>query len=248
MLRSRVIPCLLIKDKGLVKTVKFDEYKYVGDPINAVRIFNEKEVDELMLIDIDATAKNIEPDYNLIKKIAMEARMPLCYGGGVKTPEQAKKIISLGFEKVSVSSACVENLNLLGEIATVVGAQSVVVTLDVLKTGFLKKYEVVTHNAKNRTAIDPVDFTKQLNEIGIGELVVNSVDRDGTLEGYDYKLNDKIRESFDGPLTILGGAGSFEDLEKAINHYETIGVSAGSIFVFKGKYKAVLIQYPEVSI
>lgn len=248
MLRSRIIPCLLLRDKGLVKTVKFDDYKYVGDPINAVRIFNEKEVDELMLIDIDATAKNKEPDYDQIKKIAMEARMPLCYGGGVKSSEQAKKIISLGFEKVSISSACVENLSLLGEIAKVIGSQSVVVTLDVLRTGLLKKYEVVTHNAKNRTGIDPIEFAKKLNKIGIGELVVNSVDKDGTLEGYDYKLNDKIRDVFNGPLTILGGAGSFDDLKKAIDYYVTIGVSAGSIFVFKGKYKAVLIQYPEARI
>lgn len=247
MLRPRIIPCLLVRDKGLVKTEKFDMGKYVGDPLNAVRIFNEKEVDELMVIDIDATTDGRSPNFNFIKKLAAESRMPLCYGGGVTTPDEAKKIINMGAEKVAISSAVIQNPSILKEMCNAVGRQSIVVVLDIKKRGIIKRYEVVTHNAKKNTGIKPVEFAKLLNEIGIGELVINNVDRDGMMNGYDFDLVDKIRNVTSMPLTVMGGASSYEDLSKLINRYNIIGAAAGSIFVFKGKYKAVLIQYPTIT-
>lgn len=246
MLRSRIIPCLLVHKKGLVKTVNFKDPKYVGDPINAVKIFNEKEVDELMVIDIDATVEGREPDFEMIKNIAVECRMPFCYGGGVKTVAHAKKIISLGAEKVAISAAALQNTKLLKEIADAVGIQSVVVEIDMKKKKFFGGYEIVTHNGKKSADIKLERFLKELNEIGIGELVINSVDEDGKMSGYDFKLFDMIRKETDMPMTILGGAGSIEDIRNAIERYQTIGVSAGSLFVFKGKYRAVLISYPSI--
>lgn len=170
MLRSRIIPCLLVHSKGLVKTVKFsvEDGKYVGDPINAVKIFNEKHVDEIMVIDIDASVENREPDYEMIKNVATECRMPLCYGGGVKTVEQVKHIISLGAEKVAISSAAIENPNLSQQMSNAVGAQSVVLVLDVAKRGTFKKtYEILTLNGKKKTGIKLVDFLKQIKDIPI---------------------------------------------------------------------------------
>lgn len=243
MLRPRIIPCLLVKDKGLVKTVNFKNPKYVGDPINAVRIFNEKEVDELMVIDIDATADNREPDYKMIENLAAECRMPLCYGGGVKTVEQAQRIFSLGVEKIAISSAAIENISLISDIAKVVGTQSVIVVIDVKKK-LLGGYEVCTHNGKKKTGKDPVEFARQVQQLGAGEIVVNSIDNDGVMKGFDFIIIDKIRQAVTIPMTVLGGAGSLEDISKVIEKYKIIGVSAGSLFVFKGVYKAVLINYP----
>jgi cyclase len=243
MLRPRIIPCLLVKDKGLVKTVNFKNPKYVGDPINAVRIFNEKEVDELMVIDIDATADNREPDYKMIENLAAECRMPLCYGGGVKTVEQAQRIFSLGVEKIAISSAAIENISLISDIAKVVGTQSVIVVIDVKKK-LLGGYEVYTYNGKKKTSKDPVEFAKQVQKLGAGEIVVNSIDNDGVMKGFDFTIIDKIRQAVTIPMTVLGGAGSLEDISKVIEKYKIIGVSAGSLFVFKGIYKAVLINYP----
>ncbi len=245
MLRSRITPCLLVHKKGLVKTVGFEDPKYVGDPINAVKIFNEKEVDELIVIDIDATVEGRGPDFNLIKNIAVESRMPLCYGGGITTVEQAKKIISLGVEKIAISSAAVYNTNLLKDIGIAIGTQSVVVVLDVKKKGFFGNYEIYTHNGKKNSKYNLKDYLTILNEIGIGEIVVNSIDEDGKMKGYDFKLFDFVRDLTNMPMTILGGAGSLEDISNAIRRYKTIGVAAGSLFVFKGKYKAVLINYPD---
>ena len=243
MLRPRIIPCLLIKDNGLVKSIQFKDHKYVGDPINAVKIFNEKEVDEIIIIDIDATVYNREPDYKLIEALAAECRMPLCYGGGVKTAEQAQKIFALGVEKVSISSEAIINPNLLTEIGNRVGSQSIVVVLDVKKskTG---KYEIWTHNATKNTGKDPVEFAIEVESLGAGEVVINSIDSDGMMKGYDMELVDKIRNAISSPLTVLGGAGSMSDIEKVIEKHGVIGVAAGSLFVFKGPYKAVLINYP----
>lgn len=244
MLRSRIIPCLLVHNKGLVKTVKFKEGKYVGDPINAVKIYNEKEVDELMVVDIDATVQNRGPNFDLIKKLAIECRMPFCYGGGVTTVEQARQIINLGAEKVALSSEAIKNPDLLAKIARAIGTQSVVVVLDVKKKKLFGGYELYTHNATKKAKINPIDFVKKIQKLGIGEIIINSIDNDGMMQGYDFKLFDTFRDIIDVPMTILGGAGKLEDIESAIKRYQTIGVSAGSLFVFKGKYKAVLINYP----
>jgi imidazole glycerol-phosphate synthase subunit HisF len=246
MLRPRIIPCLLIHKKGLVKTVQFSKPKYVGDPINAVRIFNEKESDELMVIDIDATVEKREPDYKLIEHLASECRMPLCYGGGVKTVEQAQRIFSLGVEKISISSAAVNTPELVTKMAERVGSQSVVVVLDVKKKTF-GGYELCIENGKKGTGINPVDFVVQMEKLGAGEIVMNSIDQDGIMNGYDLKLVDKIRPVITLPLTILGGAGNLSHIGNLIKNYGIIGAAAGSLFVFKGVYKAVLINYPSWS-
>lgn len=244
MLYPRIIPCLLVHNKGLVKTVKFSDPKYVGDPINAVRIFNEKEVDELMVIDIDATANQREPDYQMINNLAKECRMPLCYGGGIKTADQAQKIFSLGVEKIALSSGAVNNPQIVTEIAKRVGNQSVIVVLDIKKRGFPSRYEIMTHNATVKTGLNPFDFAKKMQDLGAGELIINSIDQDGEMKGYDFTLTDKIREKITIPMTVLGGAGTLDDIGSLIQRHGIIGAAAGSLFVFKGKYRAVLINYP----
>jgi len=244
MLNPRIIPNLLIHNKGLVKTNNFKNPKYVGDPINAVKIFNEKSVDELIVTDIDATVNNIEPNYSMIEKLAMECRMPLCYGGGITNVNQAKKIFSLGVEKIAISSAAIKNSTLITQLAESVGSQSVVIVMDIRKKILGNDYELVTHNGTKKTGISPVKFVEEIKELGVGEIVINSIDRDGTMEGYDYQLIDKIRNLTTLPMTILGGAGSLEDIGDLISRYKIIGSGAGSIFVFKGKYRAVLINYP----
>jgi cyclase len=243
MLRPRIIPSLLVHENGLVKTVNFKNPKYVGDPINAVRIFNEKGVDELAIFDIDATVMGKEPNYSLIERLASQSMMPLCYGGGVKTVEQAQRIFSLGIEKIALSSAVIKNSKLITEISDRVGAQSVIVVLDVKKK-LLGGYEVYTHNGKRATGINPFKFVEEAQKLGAGEIVINSIDRDGVMKGYDMDLIAKVREKISLPMTVLGGAGTLEDIEKVIDAHGVIGVSAGSLFVFKGPYKAVLINYP----
>lgn len=243
MLRPRIIPCLLIQNGGLVKTVNFRDPKYVGDPINAVRIFNEKVVDELVVLAIDSTVKEVEPDFQLIAHLAAECRMPLCYGGGIKNSAQVERIISLGVEKVAISSAAVLNPGLIAESSAKVGSQSIVVVLDALRD---KKggYELVIKNGTQKTGLNPVDFAKQAAQMGAGEIVINSIDKDGSMSGYDLELIKAIYENVKIPVTALGGAGSLADISHLIHQFGIIGVAAGSIFVFKGKYRAVLINYP----
>ena len=243
MLYPRIIPSLLIHNKGLVKTVNFANPKYVGDPINAVKIFNEKFVDELIITDIDATVNNNEPDYSLIEKIAMECRMPLCYGGGIKNADQAKRIFNLGVEKISISSSAINHPSIISELAESVGSQSVVVVLDVKKKYLSTNYNVLINNGKDKTGINLTSFVSSLQTLGAGEIVLNSIDRDGSMQGYDYKAIDKVRANTTLPLTVLGGAGNLSHIEELISKYGIIGAAAGSIFVFKGKYKAVLINY-----
>ncbi|MFY4783136.1 AglZ/HisF2 family acetamidino modification protein [Aliarcobacter butzleri] len=244
MLAPRIIPCLLVHNKGLVKTVKFKDAKYVGDPINAVKIFNEKESDELIVLDIDATVEGREPDYKMIENLAAECRMPLCYGGGIKTVEQATKIFNLGVEKIAISSVAIENPELIIDIAKEVGSQSVVVVLDVKKKMF-GGYDVYTHNGTKKAKIDLEKFIVELQSLGVGEIVINSIDNDGIMKGYDLSLIEKIKPLINVPVTVLGGAGTLEDFKKLIDKFGIIGCSAGSLFVFKGKYKAVLINYPK---
>jgi imidazole glycerol-phosphate synthase subunit HisF len=243
-LRPRIIPCLLVHDGGLVKTRHFGEPKYVGDPINAVRIFNEKEVDELIVADIDASVVRREPDYKMIAQLAAECRMPLCYAGGVNTPDQAERIIGLGVEKVALSSAAIDRPALISQAAERLGSQSIVVVMDVKASRFLGRYGVYTHNGTRDASVDPVTFAKRAEEAGAGEIVVNSIDRDGEMKGYDLELADMVRNVISVPLTILGGAGSFEDIATLIRRFGVIGAAAGSLFVFKGRYRAVLISYP----
>lgn len=243
MLRPRIIPCLLVHDGGLVKTVGFGQPKYVGDPINAVRIFNEKEVDELLVVDIDATVRGREPDYGMIDDLAGECRMPLCYGGGVRSSDQIERIIGLGVEKVAVSSGVIDGPECIAEAAASVGGQSVVAVLDVRRHDD-GRYEVFTHNGSRPTGRNPVELALRMQQLGAGEIVINSIDRDGQMKGYDLDLVRAVRSRVTIPMSCLGGAGSLKDVQGLIAEHGTIGAAAGSLFVFKGVYRAVLINYP----
>ena len=229
-----------------MKTQGFKEPKYVGDPINAVKIFNEKESDELIVLDIDATVLGREPDFGLIAKLAAECRMPLCYGGGVKTADQAARIVDMGLEKVAVSAAAIANPSMLSDMAAAVGRQSVVAVLDVRKKAglFGRGYVVCTHNGKTIHKVDPVALAQQLQDAGAGEIVINSIDRDGFMQGYDLDLASQFRDVLKVPVTIMGGAGSLEHVGQLVSKLGVVGAAAGSLFVFKGKYHAVLINYP----
>ena len=244
MLFPRITPTLLIHQKGLVKTRRFKDPKYVGDPINAVKIFNEKEVDEIIVLDIDRSRNEEEPDYQLIEKLAYECRMPLCYGGGIKTVEQAQRIFSLGVEKIALSSLAIDNPDMITKIAEVVGNQSVVVVMDARKKIFSGKYELYSINGTKSTNLDPVEYAIKMQMRGAGEIVLNSIDQDGMMNGYDYNLIRKVRATISIPMTVMGGAGSLEHLGEVIKEHGIIGTAAGSLFVFKGKYRAVLINYP----
>lgn len=243
MLRPRITPCLLIHKGGLVKTIGFDSPKYVGDPLNAVRIFNEKQVDELLVIDIDATRLGKEPDYALVKNLAAECRMPLAYGGGVKSAEQLQRIIGLGVEKVAISSSAIADPDLIRSGADRVGSQSIAVVLD-CRSEAPGVWKLSTHNGQRATGIDAVEFAVLAERMGAGEVILNSIDRDGSMVGYDLGLVSAVRAAINLPITALGGAGSHADIGVIFSKFGTIGAAAGSLFVFKGKYRAVLINYP----
>ncbi|KQY84847.1 AglZ/HisF2 family acetamidino modification protein [Brevundimonas sp. Root1423] len=245
MLRPRITPCLLIQDGGLVKTVKFRDPRYLGDPINAVKIFNEKEADELIVLDLDATVNGVEPDYKLIGRLAAECRMPLCYGGGVRTAEQASRIVGLGVEKVAFSTAAVEAPALISEVSAEIGRQSVVVVLDFRKRTFGRGYEVFTRNGTRNTKRDVMEAAVESARLGAGEIVFNSIDRDGAMAGYDLDLARTARNTLNIPFTILGGAGAPSHIEDLLAACGIVGAAAGSLFVYKGGLRAVLINYPD---
>lgn len=247
MLRPRLIPCLLVHQNGLVKTVKFKDHKYIGDPINSVRIFNEKTVDELIVLDIDASINNCVPNMSLIQKLAQECNMPLCYGGGIRSVSQAMEIINLGVEKIAISASAFLDRNLIATLAKMIGSQSIVVIIDAKKKLF-GDYECYIHNGTKKMGISPTSAASMFEAEGAGEIVINSIDQDGAMTGYDFNLIDKIRNAVNLPITILGGLGDIADIRKAINKYKILGVAGGSYFVFKGKYKAVLISYPNLNL
>lgn len=247
MLRPRIIPCLLLHNGGLVKTVAFRDPTYVGDPINAVRIFNEKEADELLVLDIDASVTGAEPNFKLISQFAAECRMPLCYGGGIKTVEQAKKVSGLGVEKVAISSAALESPDLTAALAAELGSQSVVVVLDTRKAPNGRDYEIWTHNGSKPTGLNLEQAAAAVVEAGAGEVVINSIDNDGKMGGYDLSLAERARRAVRVPLTLLGGAGSLADIGRLLSVCGIVGAAAGSLFVFKGAYRAVLISYPTLA-
>jgi cyclase len=243
MFRPRVIPCLLLKNQGLVKTLRFKNPKYLGDPINIVKIFNDKEVDELVFLDIAATVEGREPPYALLEDIASEAFMPLGYGGGIRTLDQIRTILGLGVEKAVINTSAFENPGLVSEAAGIVGSQSVVVSIDV-KKGFWGRYEVCTRGGRKSTGLDPVAFAGEMERLGAGELVVNSIDRDGTMKGYDLDLIRAVTDRVNIPVVACGGAGSVADLARAVKEGRASAAGAGSMFVFHGPHRAVLISYP----
>jgi cyclase len=242
MISPRVIPCLLISDNGLVKTKKFSEPRYVGDPLNAVRIFNEKEVDELIVLDIDASRNDSDPNLKLIELIASECRMPLCYGGGIKTARKAQEIVSLGVEKVALSHQLLQTPELAREISRSLGAQSLVAVLDVKKT-LLGGFQVFSLNGSVKSRMNPREAISVFQDFGVGEIVLNSIDDDGSREGYNFDLIDEVISHVTVPLTVMGGAGSSEDISELVARFGFLGAAAGSLFVFQGKYRAVLISY-----
>ncbi len=244
MMRPRLIPCLLLSGGGLVKTVRFRNPRYVGDPINAVKIFNEKEVDELIFLDIEATVQRRPPPFEIIAQIASECFMPVCFGGGIKSVDEIRQVLSLGIEKVCISSQAVRNPDFINQAARIFGSQSIIVCIDVRKKLF-GGYEVVINNGKEPVGTDPVTFAQLMQEKGAGELVINSVDRDGTLSGYDYVLINSVTDKVSIPVVACGGAGRLADMHKVIRQSRAHAAAAGSFFVFHGKHRAVLINYPQ---
>lgn len=239
----RIIPCLLLNGDALVKTRKFKEITYVGDPINAIKIFNDKRVDELIFLDIAASRDAREPNYSLLEKIASECFMPVCYGGGIRTEAQASRIISLGIEKISINSAGIENIELISSIAAKLGASSTVAAVDV-KRNWLGRLRVYNSSSRKLTDLDPVAHVSALVSAGAGEVFVNCVDADGLQKGYDLDLIKAICGAVSVPVIACGGAGTLNDMRSVIQDAGASAAAAGSLFVFKGPHRAVLINYP----
>jgi cyclase len=241
MIRPRVIHCLLLQGKGLVKTVRFRNPKYVGDPINAVKLFNEFEVDELVFLDIEATRTGQKPNFDRILEITTECFIPLGYGGGVRSVEDAHRLFKVGVEKVIVNTAAAENPRLINEMAKAFGSQSVVVSIDV-KRDWLGHKRVVTRSGTRKIGGDPSGWAREVESRGAGEILVNSVDRDGMMNGYDLPLIKAVSSAVNIPVIACGGAGSVSDLKKAVQAGAS-AAAAGSLFVFKGPHRAVLVNY-----
>lgn len=246
MLRARVIPCLLVRDRQLVKGLKFSKHRYVGDPINAVRIFSERPIDELMLVDIGVTRSGTGPDFSHIEQIVSECFVPITYGGGVSRVEQVKQLIRCGVEKVSVNTAALADLDLLRKIADEVGSQALVVTIDVKRT-LLNAARVWSFMGRPVALTDPVKYALALEHAGCGEIVVSAVDRDGTMSGYDVPLIRSIASAVRVPVVALGGAGSLDDLQTVVVQGNASAAAAGAMFVFQGRHRAVLINFPTES-
>jgi cyclase len=245
MLRIRIVPCLLLRGGGLVKTVRFDSLKYVGDPINAVRIFNEKEVDELVFLDIGATAGGHGPNFEVVRDIASEAFMPLGYGGGITNVDEIRRLFTIGVEKIILNTAAHTDPRLIEDAARIAGSQSIVVSIDV-KRGLLGKYSVFSHSGTVNQRLGPVESARRAVDAGAGEILLTSIDRDGTQQGYDLELVEMVAASVPVPVIACGGAGSLADFRDAVRRGAS-AVAAGSLFVFHGKHRAVLITYPDYS-
>jgi len=241
-MRPRVMPILLLRGEGLVKGVQFKDYRYIGDPMNAVKIFNEKDVDELIFLDITATQEKRTPSLDYIAKIADECYMPFGVGGGINNVSQIREILYAGAEKVSINTAAVENPKLIREAADLFGSQAVVVSIDVRKD-WLGNYAVYTNCGAKKTKLDPVRWAIEAAEMGAGEILLNSIDCDGSMEGFDLNLIEKVSAAVNVPLIACGGAGTTEHIRAAIDHGAS-AVAAGSMFVFHGRKRAVLINYP----
>lgn len=246
MLLPRVIPCLLLQGKGLVKGIKFKDHRYVGDPMNAIQIFNAKEVDELFFLDITATKENRIPPIDLIERIADQCLTPFCVGGGIKTVKEIKSILSAGAEKVCLNTYAFENPKLIREASDTFGAQCIAVSID-YKKNWLGKYEVFTRCGSKSVSKDLFGIVKEVESKGAGEIILNSIDKDGTMEGYDFDLIKNISETVAVPVIAMGGAGTNEHLKQVLSEGKASAAAAGSMFVFHGKRRAVLIKYPDIN-
>ena len=243
MLKTRVMPCLLLRNRGLVKTIKFKKPAYVGDPVNTVRIFNEKEVDELILLDITATTEKKKPSFEIIEEIAGECFMPFTYGGGISSVEDACTILNLGVEKTVVNSEAVANPAFITQLAERFGSQSVVVSIDVRRKMF-GPYEVYTHGGRKAAGLDPVAWAVRAEQMGAGEILLTSINRDGVMDGYDIELIKSVSRAVSIPVIACGGAGTVAHFEQAVKEGGASAVAAGSMVVYQGKNRAVLINFP----
>lgn len=243
MLQFRVIPCLLLKDRGLVKTKKFKDPVYLGDPRNIVKIFNEKEVDELVLLDITASIEKRKPRFDLINEIISEAFIPMTYGGGIDNIEDAARILTMGVEKIVVCTYALKNPEFIKQAAEAFGGQSVVVCIDAKKNLF-GNYKAASESGRKLSGWNPADFAKKMQDMGAGEIVINSIDQDGMMNGYDIELIKSVAEAVNIPVIACGGAGKTEHLRSAVESGHASAAAAGSMFVFQGKLRGVLINYP----
>lgn len=243
MYRNRIIPCLLLSDRKLVKTVNFKKPRYVGDPINAVKIFNEKEVDELIFLDIDASKNNGSPDFEYLSSITAQCFMPLCYGGGVKSIEDIKRLFSIGFEKVAICTAAYDGEQLVKEAVSIFGSQSIVGCVDV-KRNIFGEYSAYINSSTRKVKDSLINYVERLASYGVGEILINNISRDGTMQGYDDALIDSIASKISVPLIICGGAASVEEMVAITKSGRVDAASAGSLFVYYGENRAVLINYP----
>lgn len=243
MLEKRIIPVLLLKGEGLVKTIKFSNPNYIGDPRNAVKIFNEKEVDEICILDIEASREGRGPNFNLIREIADEAFMPLSYGGGITSLEDIQKLFEIGIEKVVLNTALFTHPDLITQASTIYGDQSIVACLDIKKS-LLGKYRLHSQGGKKKQSVDIDTFVQKITNLGIGEILINSIDKDGMMTGMDVELISKIAEDSEVPVVACGGVGSLEHIEEVFSKTNVSGVGAGSFFVYQGKERGVLITYP----
>ena len=243
MLAARIIPSLLVSSGGLVKTTKFSKPKYIGDPINAIKIFNEKEVDELILLDIDSTRLSKKPNFKLIEEIAGECFMPLSYGGGINAMDDIKTILSIGVEKVIINTAAINNPSFIQSAVKTFGGSTIVISID-YKNNFFKKPSIYTKNGSFRQKIEPLFFAKKMQELGVGEIIFNSIERDGTMSGFDTNFIKKAVDSLNIPVIASGGAGSLKHLKELIKNTSISAIAAGSLFVYYGPNKGILINYP----
>lgn len=242
MLRPRIIPVLLLKGRGFYKTINFKDPQYIGDPVNTLRIFCEKEADEVVILDISATLEGRPPQLETLRDIVSESFMPISYGGGIRSVDQVRDLLNLGIEKVVINTAFNDNPDLIRNIADFAGSSSVVVSLDVRKR-LLGGYQVYVYNGRKSTGKSPLELVRDAERLGAGEILINSIDRDGTMKGYDLDLIQEISKSINIPVVACGGAGSLSDLRSVLNHGAN-AAAAGSMFVYQGKHKAVLISYP----
>ncbi len=243
MLKTRVMPCLLVQDGRLVKTIQFKKPVYIGDPVNAIKIYNEKEADELIIADITATVEGRKPPLDLLAEITSECFMPMAYGGGIRTIDDIRAIFKLGVEKVAINSYAAENPAFVSEAARIFGNQSIIASIDVKKTLF-GAYKVFSHHGTKNTGEDPVAYSKRMEELGAGEILLNSIDRDGMMDGYDCELVKKVTEAVNIPVIALGGAGEYADIAKVVQEGGASAVAAGSLFIYQGRIRSVLINFP----
>lgn len=244
MLRTRIIPCLQLIDQSLVKTVQFGKYNYIGDPINTVCIFNELEVDELCFLDIRATVEKRTPNFKILTEIANECFMPLSYGGGVKDAETAIRILSIGFEKIVINTAAYETPALITQISEHSGSQSIIGSIDV-KKNIWGKYIIYTHDGTNKTELDPIEWAKELQSLGVGEILITSMNNDGTWKGFDIEIIKKITDVVSVPVIANGGAGSIDDIGKVVHDGKASAVALGSMVVYQKKDMGVLVNFPD---